>query len=172
MSDQPLLLAFALILVVLFVQSLIMLVGAWKIRRGFSELDRNLDSMATKLSQGLERLHGMAGRLAQGTSRLPEWESRLREASVKVMEAIRSGDQAVALLIERMQEHTQQVSQKLDQGIQSFSHYSFQVHQSIVHPSRRISEALQTFTAYVRSVFARDRSSLPPEFVAEEEEFI
>lgn len=172
MMDQPLQLAFGLILVVLFLQTLVLLYCGWQLRRRFAELNRNLDSMAAKLSQGLEKLRGIAGGLAQRTKRLPEWEVSLRKGSAKLMEAVRSGNQALVRLLERMQEQTASVAKKLDQGMQSFSHYSYQVHRAIIHPAGKISEALQAAAGMAQNLFSRSSSSHPAEFVAEEEEFI
>lgn len=164
--------AFALILIVLLAQSLILLYSAWHLRRGFSELERNLDSMAGKVSQSVARLRGLAARVAEGTSGLPGWESRLRRASGKIMQAIRSGDEAAARMLDRLRSSTQRINRQLDAGIHSFSQYSYKVHQAIVHPAQKVSQALEAVTASARRLFTRSNPSLPPEFVAEEEEFI
>lgn len=172
MDGLALELAFAIILVVLLTQSLMLLYGAWRLRRQFSELDRNLDSMASKVSRSVEKLSGLVARIAEGTNSLAGWDDRLRSASTKVMQAVRAGDEAVGRMLDGLRGHTRRIDSQLDAGIQSFSHYSYKVHRAIVHPAHKVSEALNSMTASVRRFFSRGNSSLPPEFVAEEEEFI
>ncbi|HSR70253.1 MAG TPA: hypothetical protein VLU25_20155 [Acidobacteriota bacterium] len=171
MDGASLEIAFLIILVVFFVQSLALTFVLLKVSRRLSLLERNFSKWMRPLDQAASALSKTVDRILPLSRKLPPLQETIRKASDKTLETARESDERLHETVEKLRRGMRQVDRQIDDGFQSFSRYSFQVHQVILHPARRFSQVLQSASATVRAFFSRGRS-VSPEFVAEEEDFI
>ncbi len=164
--------AFAVFLSILFLQSAAVAAVFWTIKRRLRGVDEKLGDAEKKASATLREAAAHLDRAVELSAKLPEWEERYQQFSLKTMETVRQGDEALRVTLERLRVHGGRFNHQLTRGVQSFSRHSFQVHQAVLHPTRRISAALEAIVSTVRHVLSRNGAGVSPEFVADDEGFV
>lgn len=171
MDGPSLEIAFLIILVVFFLQSLALTFVLLKTSRRLRALEKNFSKWMRPLDQATSALSKTVDRILPLSRKLPPFQEKIRRASDKALETARESDERLHETVETLRQGMREVDRQIDEGFQSFSRYSFQVHQAILHPARRLSQILLSASDAVRTFFSRGRS-VSPEFVAEEEDFI
>ena len=128
--------------------------------------------MGSRTVNALSSIGEILGQIVPLSSRLSTWPEQILRVSDSLTAASRESDRLLATGLGRIREGTREAAARLDEVRQTFSEYSFKVHQGIIDPSRRISAAVEAIVATLRRFVFRGNSSVGPEFVAEEEEFI
>ena len=163
--------AFILFVVVLLVQSLAWTIVLRRLNVRLKVLDRSVSALNGRTTKSVNSIRETLVRLIPWTRDLAEWEGRFSNVSHRVLESARQGDQMLAKGLERLRKGTAEADSKLDAAVKTFSRYSFQVQEGVLHPSRQIGAVLDAVATVFKRFFSAGKS-VSPEFVAEEEEFI
>ena len=163
--------AFLLFLVAFLLQSIGLAVGLRWMGNHLGELDEGVTKMTGYALDSVSKLHDLMEGIAPVAEQVPRWGVEVRNMSDKLLESAREGDERLARSMERLRGGVDEARRKMDQGLQGFSHYSFQVHQGITRPAQSLSDALMRATNRLKSFFRRSPSH-SPEFVADDEGFV
>lgn len=162
--------AFVLILVVLIVQAFALAIVLFRLNRQVRDLDKGLDGLNGKLSSAMKIVQSVLDGALPIVRSVPRLRDEFQHISSRVLESVRESDRFIADTVARLRNGTREVEQKLDSGVRTFSQYSHQVHEGIIHPTKRISLAFDALSSLLNRYFSRRPPS--PEFVAEDEQFI
>ncbi|HSR50581.1 MAG TPA: hypothetical protein VLV83_07110 [Acidobacteriota bacterium] len=171
MDGSSIEIAFLIILVVFFIQSVALTVVLFLLSRRLEGLEKRFQKLLKPLDQTAETVGLVVDKMLPLSRKLPPLKDKIHKASEATLQTARESDERLEEIMGKLRDGLRDVDRQIDAGMQSYSRYSFQVHQSVLHPARKVSQVMQAIAGAARTFFTRG-NSVSPEFVAEEEEFI